>query len=189
LSGIVRTAACLLVLIATTAFAGDFVDHPHHLRARRRRRAPRLGADHAQLAERGPSAPAQNTQFYDNFNTRFTGFETLTNAVLYKKSPSFFEHFDAEAALGSTCSSCRTAPWRWPTTAPTCGSTGGPAGWGVNENISFTGFPVVGRPLSARLRLPDQLGGSSAFTTRAAADGVPGAKLLIQRDRWYAFIA
>jgi len=61
-----------------------------------------------------------------------------------------------------------------------------PGGWGENENISFTGFPVSADRFRLGYAYRISWGGSSAFTTRAAADGVPGAKLLIQRDRWYA---
>ena len=91
--------AALSVVIASVAHAGDFVDT----------RVSFVLADDNVLAREGETTPSspnagfgagnQNTQFYDNFNTRFSGFESLGNLVLYKASPSFFEGFNAEAAL------------------------------------------------------------------------------------------
>lgn len=53
-----------------------------------------------------PSSPStsfipgqRNTLFFDNYNTRFSGFETLSHIVLYKKLPSFFKGLTTEAAL------------------------------------------------------------------------------------------
>lgn len=40
-----------------------------------------------------------NVQFYDNYDTRFTGFETMTNLAIFKKMPSFFKNIDTEAGL------------------------------------------------------------------------------------------
>ena len=40
----------------------------------------------------GIGADKSNTLFFDNYDTRFSGFETLSHLVLYKKLPSFFEN-------------------------------------------------------------------------------------------------
>jgi hypothetical protein len=37
--------------------------------------------------------------FFDNYDTRYTGFETLGHLVLHKSAPAFFEGFGADAAL------------------------------------------------------------------------------------------
>ena len=73
------------VASAAPAWAGDFVDT----------RLSFVFADDNVLAGAGETTPNspnarfgagnQNTQFYDNFNTRFSGFETLSNIVLYKR--------------------------------------------------------------------------------------------------------
>lgn len=184
----VRSAALIVSLAATQAFAGDFVDT----------RITFAFADDDVLHGAGqttPSSPnagfgagAQNTQFFDNFNTRFTGFETLTNAVLYKKSPSFFEHFDAEAAMAINVLELSNGTLGLSDNSSYVRVNFRPTGWGENENISFTGFPVSADRFRLGYAYRISWGGSSAFTTRAAADGVPGGKLLIQRDRWYAFV-
>ncbi|MBW1809965.1 MAG: hypothetical protein JRJ87_17340 [Deltaproteobacteria bacterium] len=47
----------------------------------------------------GIGANENNTLFFDNYDTKYTGFETFGHLVLYKKMPAFFENFNAEAAL------------------------------------------------------------------------------------------
>jgi hypothetical protein len=39
--------------------------------------------------------------FLENINTRFTGYETLSHLVLYKKLPGFWENWETEAALAA----------------------------------------------------------------------------------------
>jgi hypothetical protein len=39
--------------------------------------------------------------FLENINTRFTGYETLSHMVLYKKMPGFWENWETEAALAA----------------------------------------------------------------------------------------
>ena len=179
--------ASLLLLAASTASAGDWVDT----------RISFVLADDNVLANAGETTPNsppagfgagnQNTQFYDNFNTKFSGFESLGNLVLYKASPSFFDGFNAEAALAINLllkpggvvsladnSSYVKLNWR-------------PAGWGEKENFSFTGFPVSSDRFRLGFAYRISWGGSSVFTSRALGDGVPGARLQVTRDRWYAF--
>lgn len=47
----------------------------------------------------GIGANESNTLFFDNYDTKYTGFETFGHLVLYKKMPAFFDGFYAEAAL------------------------------------------------------------------------------------------
>ncbi len=179
--------AALSVLAAATAHAGDFVDT----------RISIVLADNDVLARSGEStinspsvgfgAGSGNTQFYDNFNTKFSGFESLSNIVLYKKSASFFDGFTAEAALTINVlmrpagaiglrdnSSYLKLNWR-------------PSGWGDKEEVSFTGFPVSADRFRLGYAYRISWGGSSVFTSGALNDGVPGAQLQLTRDRWYAF--
>lgn len=45
------------------------------------------------------SASSGNTFFYDNYETKYTGYESLSHLVLYKKMPSYFERVTTEASL------------------------------------------------------------------------------------------
>lgn len=181
------SALGLLPLLAAPALAGDFVDT----------RLSFVFADDNVLAKSGETTPNspnagfgagnQNTQFYDNFNTRFSGFETLSNVVLYTNAPSFFEGLTTEAAftilvlerpsggidLRDNSSYIRLA-YRFP-------------GWGEKESLSLTGFPVSADRFRLGYAYRISWGGSGVFTNRAFADGVPGVKLQLTRDRWYAF--
>jgi len=47
----------------------------------------------------GFGADKSNTLFFDNYETRFSGFETLSHLALYKKLPSFFDNLTTEASL------------------------------------------------------------------------------------------
>jgi hypothetical protein len=63
-----------------------------------------------------------------------------------------------------------------------------PPGWGEKEGISLVGFPVSADRFRLGYAYRISWGGSAAFTTRSATNGVPGAKLQITRDRWYAYV-
>ncbi len=91
----------LLLGCATSALAGDFIDTRVTFAFSNDNVLIRPGEIplDSPVTGTGFGAARQNTQFFDNFNTRYTGYETLSNLTLYKKSTSFFEGFDAEAAL------------------------------------------------------------------------------------------
>jgi len=85
-------ATLLAVLLPTSAFAGDFVDT----------RVTLLFSDDNVFADAGETTPnspsarfgaanSSNSLFYDNFNTKYSGFESLTNLVLYKQAPAFLK--------------------------------------------------------------------------------------------------
>jgi hypothetical protein len=180
-------AADILALAPTRSAAGDFFDT----------RVTFAFADDNVLANSGetnPNSPtagfgasAQNTQFFDNFNTRFSGFETLSNITLYKKSASFFEHFEAEAGLSILVLENASGTIGLRDNSSYVKLNFRPAGWGAKEDISFTGFPVTSDRFRLGYAWRITWGGNSAFTNGALQDGVPGAKLQITRDRWYAF--
>ncbi len=177
----------LSVFAAASAHAGDFVDTRISFSLADDNLLARSGETKINSPDPGFGATAGNTQFYDNFNTRFSGFESLSNIVLYKKSPSFFEGFTGEAALAINvlvrpagtidfrdASSYLKLNWR-------------PPGWGEREELSFTGFPVSSDRFRLGYAYRISWGGSSVFTNRAINDGVPGARLQLTRDRWYLF--
>ncbi len=176
-----------LMTLSAPAWAGDFVDT----------RLSFAFADDNVFANSGETTPnsptarfgggLQNTQFYDNFNTRFSGFETLSNIVLYKRLPSFFEGLTTEAALTVLMLENPSGEIALRDTSSYIRLSYRPAGWNENEGISLTGFPVSADRFRLGYAYRISWGGSGVFTTRATAAGVPGAKLQLTRDKWYAY--
>ncbi len=177
-----------LMTCSATAWAGDFVDT----------RLSFVFADDNIFADAGettPNSPSarfgagnQNTQFYDNFNTRFSGFETLSNVVLYKRSPAFFEGLVTEAALTVLMLEQPSGGISLRDNSSYIRLEYRPQGWGEREGLSLTGFPVSADRFRLGYAYRLSWGGSGIFTTRAQAAGVPGVKLQLTRDNWYAFI-
>ncbi len=177
----------LALVSALPATAGDFVDTRLSFVLADDNVLAKAGETTQNSPNAGFGAGAQNTQFYDNFNTKYSGFEKLSNLVLYKMSPSFFEGFTAEAALNVTLlmrdsgtidfrdnSSYVRINWR-------------PSGWGEKESVALTGFPVTSDRFRLGYAYKISWGGNSIFTYRAANDGIPAARLQVTRERWYAF--
>ncbi len=147
-----------LLFLSAPAWAGDFVDT----------RLSFVFADDNVFAKAGettPNSPSarfgagnQNTQFYDNFNTKFSGFETLSNIVLVQAHASVL----------------RGAHHRGGADAPRAGAALGrrhpagqlqlhpaqlhPAGLGREGGHLAHRLPGVGRSLPAGLRVPHLLG-------------------------------
>ncbi len=129
-------------------------------------------------------ASGRNKLFFENYDTKDTGFETTTHLVLYKKSPTFFDRMYGEAALvlrlgsdGSFGDSSSYVRLSWT-----------PEGWEDGEEVSFTGFPVT----SDRFRLGYSYrltwGGAAIFPRRSRRSSVPGARLQVTRKRYYAWL-
>ncbi len=177
-----------LLSLSAPAWAGDFVDT----------RLSFVFADDNVLAGAGettPNSPAArlgagnaNNQFYDTFNTRFSGFETLSNVVLYKRAPAFFEGLTTEAALTILVLERPSGGVDLRDNSSYIRLNYTPPGWGEKEGISLTGFPVSADRFRLGYAYRISWGGSGVFTNRAAAEGVPGAKLQVTRDRWYAYL-
>ncbi len=184
---LLRTLALTGLTLSAPAWAGDFVDT----------RLSFAFADDNVFANAGETTPnsptarfgggLQNTQFYDNFNTRFSGFETLSNIVLYKRMPAFFEGLTTEAALTVLMLERPSGGIELRDTSSYIRLHYRPMGWGENEGLSLTGFPVSADRFRLGYAYRISWGGSGVFTTRAAAAGVPGARLQLTRDRWYAY--
>ncbi|MBM7114992.1 hypothetical protein [Archangium primigenium] len=176
-----------LMTLSAPAWAGDFVDT----------RLSFAFADDNVFANSGETTPnsptarfgggLQNTQFYDNFNTRFSGFETLSNIVLYKRMPAFFEGLTTEAAFTVLVLENPSGDISLRDNSSYIRLQYRPQGWGENEGLSLTGFPVSADRFRLGYAYRISWGGSGVFTTRAAQAGVPGAKLQLTRDRWYAY--
>lgn len=189
-------SAALVFLLSTSAFAGDFMDT----------RITFAFADDNVLVKPGETTPnvpgvgfgaaRQNTQFFDNFNTRYTGFETLSSVSLYKKSPSFFDGWDAEAALNVLFIVNSNGAITLVDNSSYVKLNYRPPTWGEKENIALTGFPVSADRFRLGYAWRVSWGGDSAFTylqgsglsTTGRPSAVPGVKLQVTRDRWYAFL-
>jgi hypothetical protein len=125
------------------------------------------------------------TLFFDNYDTRFSGFETLSHAVLYKKHDK--DEWEVEGALvmrindiaeddirlSDAGSYIRVTRWMDPTRAT-------PARW------SLTAFPTS----SDRFRLGYSYrlswGGSPEY--QRSDQAVPGVKVQWENDKLYGFV-
>ncbi|MHB8419700.1 MAG: hypothetical protein ACYDCL_16610 [Myxococcales bacterium] len=187
------------LLAAGGARANDFVDT----------RLTFLLSDENVLVAPGQTEPSipgvhvgfptyQNLQFYDNFDTKYTGFENMSNLTLYKALPSYFEGLDSEAALVITMldygsaitiqdqSSYIRLHYR-------------PKAWsgGDKEGFFLTVFPTSSDRMRLGFSYRISWGGDAIFpqgtppvlgpllpTTTA-----PGAKLEFNHANWYAWVA
>ncbi|MBI5543196.1 MAG: hypothetical protein HY901_04870 [Deltaproteobacteria bacterium] len=185
---ICRRLAVAVALVAASvpmgARAGDFVDT----------RVTLLFTDDNVLAGPGETTPSNpgarfgsanstNTQFYDNFNTKYSGFESLSNLVLYKKAPAFFEGLTTEAALALNLLVSRektsSADFNNAVLLSDASSYVSlkytPKGWNEREGVTLTGFPLSADRFRLGYAYKISWGGSEMFPGRSGA--VPGAKL------------
>jgi hypothetical protein len=184
---------------ATLAHAGDFVDTRLNFTLTNENTLVKPG-------QTDPSVPGwrfgQPNQlgilFFDNYDTRYTGYENLTHLVVYKKVET--AHVVVEAAyvlrllqftdvnLSSIDDGSYLRIQYYPDRTRA-----------HKFNVAFTAFPLN----SDRMRLgyswriswggspmffkynPDLPIGASAFVTNTAP--APGAKLQFSDDRWYAY--
>ncbi len=180
-------AGLLAAALPASAWAGDFVDT----------RVTLLFSDDNILADAGETTPnspsarlgaanSSNSQFYDNFNTKYSGFETLTNLVLYKQAPSYFEGLTTEAALALNLLVARERGTS-SLDAVKIGDASSylrlnyvPRSWSAKqgEGISLTGFPMSADRFRLGYAYKISWGGSSAFPTN---ESVPGAKLQVTK--------
>lgn len=184
-------AAIAALALPLAAHAGDFVDT---------RVTFNFADDNvlAGAAEQTPPSPSArigggsaNTQFYDNYETRYSGFESLTNLVLYKKHEGWIPRLTTEAALALTLIelSETTVP-AYVNFLPRDASSYvrlsyRPESWGEQEKIQLTAFPWSADRFRLGYSYRISWGGSQTFLL---GQSVPGAKLQVTRDRWYAFV-
>ncbi len=181
-------ALCLVAGLASPAWAGELLDT----------RLSFVFADDNVFAgpgETNPNSPNagfgasnQNNQFYDNYNTRFSGFESLSHLVLHTRTPAFFEGFETEAALALLLSEIRSGEIRLRDDSSYVRLAYRPSSWGEKENIELVGFPVSADRFRLGYLYRLSWGGNSIYGNRAYKNGIPGAKLQINKDRWYAFV-
>jgi hypothetical protein len=172
--------AVLLLAALEPAQAGDFMDV----------RLSWVLAEGNFLAEPGDSerfdpglgigADESNTLFFDNYNTKYTGFETFGHLVLYKKMPAFFDGCYAEAALFTRIGrelrdegSYIRLSYELP------GSLG-------ERNIALTLFPLSGDRFRLGYSYDLSWGGDDIFLDHRWY--APAARLRAELDWGYAFV-
>ncbi len=183
-----------LLCIFSQTFAGDVVDT----------RMTFAVSDNNLLAGAGdriiPSPSAKigadqnNTQFFDNINTRFSGFESLSHLVFYKKMDSFFPNIETEAAMALQLYLMQEGKDAGTIKVTDSGS--------YLRMVYYThkadnlGFDITAFPISAdRFRLGYTYliswGGTSIFpghlNTAVFEGSVPGLKLQYTGERFYVF--
>lgn len=89
----------LLSITAPPASAGDFMDTRLSFAISENNFFAGPGETFINSPGLGLYADENNTLFFDNYDTRYSGFETIGHLVLYKKMPAFFEHLTTEASL------------------------------------------------------------------------------------------
>lgn len=138
------------------------------------------------------NASTANTFFYDNYETKYTGFETLSHVVLYKKLPSYFAGLTTEAALALTVQLVSET-----------GSSFGDSGSYVRltyalddakperYNLQLTAFPFSADRFRLGYSYQISWGGSSIFPKQDPdinkKNPVPGVKLQWNGGDFYAF--
>jgi hypothetical protein len=135
----------------------------------------------------GFGADESNTLFFDNYDTRFSGFETMSHLVLYKKLPSFFEHLTTEASL--------VIRFRIQDEASTMIYDAGSyirlvydlsKGMTQDKNIELVLFPISGDRFRLGYSYKISWGGSGIFPLNSGI--VPAAKLQINLPWGYGFL-
>lgn len=138
------------------------------------------------------NASTANTFFYDNYETKYTGFETLSHLVLYKKLPSYFPRLTTEASLALTVQLLSET-----------GSSFGDSGsyirltYALDENrpekwnVQFTAFPFSSDRFRLGYSYQISWGGSAIFPKQDPdinrKNPVPGVKLQANLGDFYAF--
>lgn len=95
----ILAAALVLFAFARPAAAGDFMDTRLTFTLSENNFFAGPGETPVNSPGFGIGADKSNTLFFDNYETRYSGFETLSHLALYKKMPSFFANLTTEAAL------------------------------------------------------------------------------------------
>ncbi len=174
-------AGLALLAAPTPALAGEFIDT----------RLTFVLTDDDVLhgaGETTPSSPSprigaskNSTVFFDNYETRYSGFESLSNLVLYKKEKGFFTGTDVEGALHlvfnpavgiSESSSYIRVAWRAPS-------------WSEKEGLSLTTFPISADRFRLGYSYRLSWGGTPVFPR--SRNAAPGAKLQLDKGPVYAF--
>lgn len=178
--------AFLFGVFGSVAHAGDFMDT---------RISFTISDDNVLQGPRNtnPSSPTfpsflgnqNNVQFYDNYDTKFTGFETMTNLAIFKRMPAFFKNIDTEAGL------VLNALVRDDSTVQ-LGDAGSflrivfPLGNNKERNnVNFVAFPVSSDRMRGGYSYAISWGGNPVFPGKGP---VPGFKLTLVQPKGYLYV-
>ena len=188
LFGISILLASLFSTAGRVSFAGDFIDT---------RITFAISDDNLFLGpgESNPSSPSvsfipgrRSTLFFDNYNTRFSGFESLSHAVLYKKMPSFFTGLTTEAALVVRMNYLQDKKTRrWLFILTDSGSYilltyDFNRSKKLRRNLALTAFPLSSERFRLGYSYRISWGGDTTFPRRTITSPVPGFKLQFNYD-------
>ena len=175
-----------VMLLAATAQAGDFLDTRLTFTLSENNFFAGPGETPTNSPGFGIGADRSNTLFFDNYDTRYSGFETLSHLALYKKLPSFFPRLTTEASLvvrflindeSDTAISDDGSYIRLSyDLAPELGE---------GANLELVLFPVSGDRFRLGYSYKISWGGSGVFPLNSGL--VPGAKLQLNLPWGYAF--
>ncbi len=140
-----------------------------------------------------PSAPNfnpsnSNNLFFDNYDTKDSGFETLTHLAIYAKDPGFFRHWQTEAGLVIRAQINAEAN----ISLSDAGSfiqihryLARSEGKEKKEGFTLTLFPMSADRFRLGYSYAISWGGSKIFRNAGA---VPGLKFQFNTNRMYAFL-
>ena len=140
-----------------------------------------------------PSAPNftpsnSNNLFFDNYDTKDSGFETLTHLAVYAKDPGFFRHWQTEAGLVIRAQINAEAN----IALSDAGSfiqihryLARSEGKKNKEGFTLTLFPMSADRFRLGYSYAISWGGSKIFRNAGA---VPGLKFQFNTNRMYAFL-
>jgi hypothetical protein len=135
----------------------------------------------------GFGADNSNTLFFDNYDTRFSGFETMSHLALYKKLPAFFDNLTTEASL--------VIRFRIQDEETTDIYDAGSyirleydlaEAWMDDSSLELVLFPVSGDRFRLGYSYKISWGGSNMFTLKKGV--APAAKLQLNLPWGYAFV-
>ncbi len=173
--------ATLTLLICSNAAAGDFMD----MRLTWSLSDANLLASPGETADNTPGmhiGPDGTLGFFDNYETKYTGFETLGHLVIYKELNSFFDYFSGDSALFlgiqpnsgfADEGSYIRVRYDWS------------KGTAEGKNLELTLFPLEADRLRLGYSYRISWGGSDIFQQNYGL--VPGAKLQLNLPWGYAY--
>jgi len=181
-----KTLVAVTLLLASGSRAGDFMDTRLTFTLSENNFFAGPGETPQNSPGFGIGADRSNTLFFDNYETRYSGFETLSHLVLYKKMPSFFERLTTEASLVVRF----LLNDEKQTTIQDAGSYirlsyDFSEQLGEGSNLELVLFPVSGDRFRLGYSYKISWGGSSIFPLNNGL--VPAAKLQLNFPQGYAF--
>lgn len=134
---------------------------------------------------------AQNTQFFENYETKTSGFDNFSNLVLYKKVDTFFPGLSADAALALRINQAAllgTNTGAFRDESSYLRLTYRPEGWGEKDNIQFVGFPISSDRFRLGYSYRISWGGNALFPTLASRPSKPGAKVQLTKGGFTTYL-